>query len=261
MLQITVPLCYAVLGGWLVRHDPPHGRAWTIGAMSAALIAHGLLLGSLLSMHTAVSLSIGELLSLIGFSVALAATAGAARANSKVLAGASLLLAAVLSASTTVGAPQAATGELGWPLLAHVVFSVLAYALLSIAAITAIFLGLKHRALKAGGAAMMRPSRISMEALENEMFGAIAGGFCCLSLAIFSGLFYVDDMFAQHLAHKTVLTIASWVFYGILLLGHWRLGWRAQTAVRLTVGGFAILLLAYFGSRLILELLLQRQWG
>ena len=60
--------------------------------MIAALLAHALLLGSLLSMHTAVSLSIGELLSLIGFSVALAATPGALSSNSKILAGASLLL-------------------------------------------------------------------------------------------------------------------------------------------------------------------------
>ena len=229
--------------------------------MSAAVISHALLLASLITMRTAVSLSIGELLSLIGFAVALAAVAGAARAHSKILAGASLVLAAVLSAATAIGPPQSATGPLGWPLLAHVVFSVLSYALLSIAAVTAVMLYFKHRALKQGIAALRSNSRISIEALENELFGAIGTGFGCLSLAIFSGLIYVEDMFAQHLAHKTVLTFAAWVFFGVLLLGRWRFGWRAQTAVRWTLVGFVLLLLAYFGSRIVLELLLQRQWG
>ncbi|MFK7886175.1 MAG: inner membrane protein YpjD [Gammaproteobacteria bacterium] len=261
MLQFTVPLCYATLGGWLVRHDPTNDRGLTFAAMGAVLLAHALMLGQMLSMHKAVSLSIGELLSLIGFAVALAALAGAARARSKILAGSSLILAAVLSAASTFGTQQVSTGPLGWPLLAHVVLSVLSYALLSIAAVTAVFLALKHRALKSGVAALQSPSRISIEALETELFGAIGAGFGCLSLAIFSGLFYVDDMFAQHLAHKTVLTIASWVFFGILLIGRWRFGWRAQTAVRWTLGGFATLLLAYFGSRIVLEQLLQRQWG
>lgn len=229
--------------------------------MASAIAAHALMLLTVLSEHTAVSLSIGELLSLIGFAVALAATVGAARANSKILAGASLVLAAVLSATTTIGSQQTATGTLGWPLLAHVVFSVVSYALLSIAAITAVFLGLKHKALKAGSKSMLTPSRISIESLENQLFGAIGGGFGFLSLAIFSGLFYVDDMFAQHLVHKTVLTFASWAFFGVLLIGRWRFGWRAQTAVRWTLSGFVMLLLGYFGSRVVLEVLLHRQWG
>lgn len=229
--------------------------------MSAAIVAHALLLLTVLSTHSAVSLSIGELLSLIGFAVALAATVGAARASSKILAGACLLLAAALTAATTFGTQQNATGAMGWPLLAHVVLSIVAYALLSISALTAVFLGLKHRALKAGGKPTLGLSRISLESLENQLFGAIGGGFAFLSLSIFSGLFYVDDLFAQHLVHKTVLTMASWVFFGILLLGRWRFGWRAQTAVRWTLGGFVTLLLAYFGSRLVLEVFLQQHWG
>ncbi|MEO1574224.1 MAG: cytochrome c biogenesis protein CcsA [Pseudomonadota bacterium] len=229
--------------------------------MTAALVSHALLLASLVSMRSAVSLSIGELLSLIGFAVALAALAGAARAHSKILAGASLVLAAVLSAATAIGPPQSGTGVMGWPLLAHVIFSVLSYALLSIAAITAVMLYQKHRALKRGVKALQSNSRISIEALENELFGAIGTGFVCLSLAIFSGMIYVEDMFAQHLAHKTILTFAAWIFFGLLLLGRWRFGWRAQTAARWTLIGFVLLLLAYFGSRIVLELLLQRQWG
>ncbi|MEM6640137.1 MAG: cytochrome c biogenesis protein CcsA [Pseudomonadota bacterium] len=261
MLQFTVPICYATLGGWLIKKDPAHGRAWTLAAMGAVLLSHALLLGSLITVRTAISLSIGELLSLIGFAVALAAIAGTVRAHSKILAGASLLLAALLSAATALGPHQTGTGTMAWPLLAHVIFSIISYALLSIAAVTAGMLYFKHRALKRGALALQSGSKLSIEALENELFGAIGTGFGCLSVAIFSGLIYVEDLFAQHLAHKTVLTFASWVFFGVLLLGRWRFGWRGQTAVRTTLIGFLLLILAYFGSRVVLEVLLHEQWG
>jgi ABC-type uncharacterized transport system permease subunit len=65
-------------------------------------------------------------------------------------------------------------------------------------------------------------------------------------------------MFAQHLVHKTALTLLAWVIYSTLLWGRYQLGWRSQTAVRFTLGGFALLVLAFFGSKLVLELVLQR---
>ena len=62
----------------------------------------------------------------------------------------------------------------------------------------------------------------------------------------------------QHLVHKTVLTIIAWILFSILLWGRHQLGWRSQTAVRFTLAGFAMLMLAYFGSKMVLELVLQR---
>ena len=69
---------------------------------------------------------------------------------------------------------------------------------------------------------------------------------------------FLEDMFAQHLVHKTVLSISAWWLFSILLWGHHKLGWRSQTATRLTLAGFAVLMLAYFGSKLVLEVILQR---
>ena len=69
---------------------------------------------------------------------------------------------------------------------------------------------------------------------------------------------FIDNIFAQHLVHKTVLTIVSWLVFSVLLWGHYQLGWRSKTAVRLTLTGFALLVLGYFGSKLVLELVLQR---
>ena len=61
----------------------------------------------------------------------------------------------------------------------------------------------------------------------------------------------------EHLVHKTVLTIVAWLLFSVLLWGHYQLGWRSQTAVRFTLAGFTLLMLAYFGSKMVLELLLQ----
>ena len=75
-----------------------------------------------------------------------------------------------------------------------------------------------------------------------------------------AGVAFVADMLAQHLAHKTVLSILAWALFGVLLWGRWRYGWRGRTAVRLSLIGFAVLSLAYFGSKLVLELILERHW-
>lgn len=261
MLQITIPLCYAGLSGWLLLRDPPARRGLVLAALALVLAAHAYQLATTLGGHAAVRLSVGEFLSLIGFAVALAASAGATRARSKVLAGASLVLAALLSAAIGVGTGEPSSAAPGWPLLAHVAFSIISYALLSIAAVTALLLASKHRALKSSPAVPAMRVPVSIEALEYQLFGAIGAGFACLSLAIFSGFIYVDDLFAQHLAHKTILTLAAWALFGVLLVGRWRFGWRAQTAVRWTLTGFAVLLLAYFGSRIVLESILGRHWG
>ena len=93
------------------------------------------------------------------------------------------------------------------------------------------------------------------------MFQAIAAGFALLSLALFSGFVFVDDFLAQHLVHKAVLSCLAWVVFAVLLAGRWYLGWRGRTALRWTLGGFVLLGLAYFGTKLVLEGILGRHWG
>lgn len=140
----------------------------------------------------------------------------------------------------------------------HVLLSISAYAVLSLAAMQAIVLGLQHRLLHEhhpAGAVRALPPLYVMETL---LFRMIAAGFALLTLALISGFVYLDDMFAQDLVHKTVLTIFAWVVFAVLLLGHHLAGWRGPTAVRFTLGGLALLVLGYFGSKLVLELILGR---
>ena len=100
-----------------------------------------------------------------------------------------------------------------------------------------------------------------LESLESGCFQSIIAGFLLLTLALVSGAFFIEDLFAQHLVHKVVLAMTAWVVFGILLFGRMRFGWRGRQAMRWTLAGYILLGLSYFGSKLVLETLLGRHWG
>ena len=144
-----------------------------------------------------------------------------------------------------------------WPLEVHILLSLLAYSLLALAAVQALLLAVQEHRLHArrpGGFIRGIPPLMTMESL---LFQLLAAGFVLLSLALLSGALFVEDLLAQHLVHKTVLTTLAWLVFGILLWGRWRFGWRGKTAIRWTLTGFAVLVLGYFGSKLVLELVLK----
>ena len=140
----------------------------------------------------------------------------------------------------------------------HISSSILAYAVLTLAAIQAAVLALQDRQLKhrhTRGIIQILPP---LQLMEGMLFELLWMGVALLTIAILSGVIFIEDIFAQSLVHKTVLTIAAWLLFTTLLWGHYRLGWRSKTAVRLTLAGFTMLVLAFFGSKLVLELILQR---
>lgn len=140
----------------------------------------------------------------------------------------------------------------------HILVSIISYSLLSIAALQAILLYVQdmqlHNKHPAGFIRALPP----LETMEHLLFRLIAAGFIVLSVSLLSGLFYLEDIFGQHLVHKTVLSLGAWLLFAILLWGRWRFGWRGATATRWTLTGFALLLLAYFGSKFVIELVLTR---
>jgi len=92
--------------------------------------------------------------------------------------------------------------------------------------------------------------------LERLMFHLLTIGLVVLTAAIASGFVFLDDMFAQQVAHKTVFSLLAWAVFAALLGGHWLAGWRGKTAVRWTLIGMALLLVGFFGSKLVLEILI-----
>jgi len=141
-------------------------------------------------------------------------------------------------------------------LIFHIITSIIAYSLLALAALQAILLSIQNKFLHAhqpGGIIKLMPPLRSMEVL---LFEVIVVGFIALTISLGSGLLFLENMFEQQLAHKTVLSIIAWFVFLTLLIGHWKLGWRGRTAIRWTLSGFVSLMLAYFGSKFVIEILL-----
>jgi ABC-type uncharacterized transport system permease subunit len=165
-----------------------------------------------------------------------------------------------MSVLVSAYAPETATLSTDLPpgLLLHISSSILAYALLTLAAAQAALVAaqdyqLRHRHTR--GIVQILPP---LQLMESMLFELLLLGVILLSISIVSGFLFLENIFAQHLVHKTALTMVAWGLFSLLLWGHYRLGWRAQTAVRLTLAGFAALMLAFFGSKLVLELILPQ---
>ena len=142
----------------------------------------------------------------------------------------------------------------------HFLAAMLAYSLLTLSALHAIFMGftenaLHKRAMKRSLASL--PPLLTMEALLFKMLGL---GFVLLTLAVGSGVFFSERLFGKPFAfdHKTLFAFASWGIFATLLIGRHAWGWRGKRALRWTMAGFALLVLAYIGSRFVAEVLLTR---
>jgi ABC-type uncharacterized transport system permease subunit len=148
--------------------------------------------------------------------------------------------------------------ELGWRLQLHAWMALLAYASLAIAALLALMLWAQERALRRREFHAWLRALPPLTELEELLFRTITVGFILLTATLLTGMLFVENLFAQHLIHKTVLSVLSWLAFGALLLGRWRYGWRGGKAVRWTLAAMGLLLLAFFGSKFVLELILGR---
>jgi ABC-type uncharacterized transport system permease subunit len=153
----------------------------------------------------------------------------------------------------------------------HIAIALLAYSCLTIAAFHAVVMTLQDAHLHMrrrskppsplgrwlNTAIERLPALLTMEKL---LFRLILIGFILLSLTVLSGVIFSEQVLgvAFKWDHKTLLSLLSWLLFGILLTGRrWR-GWRGKTVLSFTLTGFVSLLLAYVGSRFVLEVLLHR---
>src|SRR5258708_1667826 len=96
--------------------------------------------------------------------------------------------------------------------------------------------------------------------MERLLFRVILAGFAFLTLTLLTGIVFSETLFgrAMKFDHKTVFAVVSWFIFAALLAGRYFYGWRGRTALRWTLAGFVALLLAYVGSRFVLEVILRR---
>ncbi|MBF0273168.1 MAG: cytochrome c biogenesis protein CcsA [Magnetococcales bacterium] len=150
-------------------------------------------------------------------------------------------------------------GVTGPWLIAHLVLSLLAYGLFTIAAVFALMDAFQERALKSkhlGGLFEMLPP---LHALETTLFLMVRMGFLLLTMSIATGAIHAHEVRGVYFAwsHKVLFTLATWLVFGVLLLGRHYQGWRGRKAVRLTLWGYLLLVLAFLGVKFVKEILLH----
>lgn len=230
----------------------------------AALWAGGLVLlalaGHLLSLISGgIGFRLAEAFSWVTLGMALLAAPGVFLARWRVLALLTLGLAA-LGVLVPLLWPAPQRGGLSWQIELHAAVALAAYAALSLATLQALLVAHQEQALRQRRAPLGgRLSLPPLSAMETTLFRWIQTGFALLSLTLLSGMLFIRDWFSQHLVHKTVLTCLAWAVFAALLLGHWRAGWRGRQAARWTLVGMALLLLAFFGSKFALEVVLGKR--
>lgn len=250
-----------------LQSDQARTPSWTGVALGLALILHGALLSHNL-------FAAGQFR--FGFAHALSATLWLTALiiwiESRFTAARGLFLLVLPLAAITAVLPLAFPGaELGRvtdssAFRIHLILAILAYSLLTIAAMQALLMASMDRRLHGDVAAERGPVARFLErlppllAMETVLFRLIGVGFVLLTATLASGVFFSEQLFGQPLRfdHKTVFTFAAWFVFGGLLVGRVAFGWRGRTALRWTLTGFALLLLAYVGTRFVIEVLLGR---
>lgn len=236
---------------------PP--RLPAIGLGGLAVLLHALVLGGLLFSDAGLNMDFSNAISLAGWLIAtllILVTLNQPVENLGIVLLPIAALGLLLQLFVPLGEPVYIA--VSSPIQAHIVLSILAYGTLSLAAVQSVLLVIQDRRLHnhnpGGFLRGLPPLRI----MENLLFHMIGVGFALLSLSLFSGALFLEDIWAQHLLHKTVLSIIAWMVFFTLLWGRWQYGWRGRKAIYWTLAGFILLMLAYFGSKLVLEIILQR---
>lgn len=166
------------------------------------------------------------------------------------------LAALALGMDLAVPRTQILSQSLPLGLGVHIALALIAYSLFSIATVQALLLAFAERKLRQRHPIMhfLPP----LPTMETVMFQLTLLAFVLLTLSLALGALYIEDIRGQHLAHKIVFSMLAWSVFAVLVVGRWRYGWRGRHGVKYVTVGFVLLALAYFGTKVVLELILQR---
>lgn len=256
MLTVLAVSLYAG-AGYLAWRD----SRWLPWTAAAALALHAAALSGQLLHDSGLHIGVTEALSLFAWQSAMLLWAFSWREPVSVN-GLAIYPLAGLSAACVAAWPSPVddVDVLSWKISLHILISLLAAGVLTLAAVQAVALAIQERLLRNHAIASRSGHLPPLQLMERLLFQMVAVGFGLLSLTLLTGLWFIDDWMAQHLAHKTILSIIAWMVFGVLLWGRWRYGWRGRIAIRWALSGYGLLTLAYFGTKIILEQVLQKHW-
>lgn len=161
----------------------------------------------------------------------------------------------VVLAAQFPGAPLHVSASAWLPL--HWALGIACYGLFAAAVVHA---WLMQRAERQIRLASDDPVGLPLLTLERLTFRFVNAGFVLLSATLLAGWWFGESLYgtAWQWNHKTVFSLLAWLTFAVLLLGRHRFGWRGRTAVRVLYAGAGLLLLAYVGSRFVIEVILGR---
>ena len=141
-------------------------------------------------------------------------------------------------------------------LFIHIVISLISYSILCLSAAQSLILKIQEKKLQANQPIGLIAELPSLDSMDKLLFKLLALGIIFLSASLLSGFIFLDDIFAQNLAHKTILSILAWIIFVFLIYARKSYGWRGSKAANINLIGFFILFLSYFGTKIVLEIIL-----
>ncbi len=239
------------------RPDAPVRRRLWSAVLFMALLAHSAVLAQLTFTPQGWNVSVFNAASLVAWCIALLLSLLLRRQPLASLAVVILPLAALaLAVDLSVPSTYLVTETLAPGLRIHIALALIAYSLFAIAAVQAVFLAVAERQLRQHHPIMnFLPPLPTMEAV---MFQLTLIAFVLLTLSLVLGALSIENIRAQHLAHKIVFSMLAWAVFATLVVGRWRYGWRGRHGVKYVCAGLVLLALAYFGTKIVLELVLHR---
>jgi len=159
--------------------------------------------------------------------------------------------------STLLGLDPSDMMTVSFSMGSHILLSIFAYSVLTLATAQGILYGIQEKRFQQRKLTNLFKALPPLQVMEKTLIQLILMGFILLSFALLTGFFFIDDIFAQHLVHKTFFAILSWLTYATFLWGHFKKGWRGQKAAKYIIWAYLFLLLSYIGTQMILSFIVS----
>ncbi|PCH60260.1 MAG: phosphohydrolase [SAR86 cluster bacterium] len=227
-------------------------RVFTLGLL--AVFAHMISAYGVIKTSSGYHFGIVEISTLISVSISLIALISSIRKPlENLFLGLFPLAIVAIIASLTLSSNYPPT-DMSPGLASHILFSILAYSILTIAALQAMFVAYQNKQLKNHRSNSLIKRLPPLQDMEVFLFELLWAGQILLSLGILAGVLFIDNFWGlEGIPHKTLFSILAWIVFSILLWGRHQMGWRGQTAIRGTLTGFTFLILGFYGSKIALE--------